>query len=113
SVLPGFILAICAALAAEVILWLGKYRSRVMYLLSFVFFNINMTGPFLRFLYNKDAFIADTVSYYGEEHAQALSAITPEWVFWGILAGAIVGGIIGSFIANRLIKKHFEKAGVV
>ena len=113
SVLPGFILAICAALAAEVILWLGKYRSRVMYLLSFVFFNINMTGPFLRFLYDKEAFIADTVSYYGEEHAQALSAITPEWVFWGILAGAIVGGIIGSFIANRLIKKHFEKAGVV
>lgn len=105
--------AAAAAVLAELILFLGRYKSRKMYLASFPFFNLNMAAPFALLQVNKQQFIDLSRAYYGEERANALDAMTPGWIWYGLLALAFVGGIIGSIIASRLIKKHFEKAGIV
>ena len=105
--------ALTAAVLAELILFLGRYKSRKMYLASFPFFNLNMAAPFALLQVNKQQFIDLSRAYYGEERANALDALTPGWIWYGLLALAFVGGIIGSVIASRLIKKHFEKAGIV
>ena len=105
--------AAAAAILAELILFLGRYKSRKMYLASFPFFNLNMAAPFALLQVNKQQFIDLSRAYYGEERATALDALTPGWIWFGLLALAFVGGIIGSVIASRLIKKHFEKAGIV
>lgn len=105
--------AAAAAILAELILFLGRYKSRKMYLASFPFFNLNMAAPFALLQVNKQQFIDLSRAYYGEERANALDAITPGWIWFGLLALAFAGGIIGSVIASRLIKKHFEKAGIV
>ena len=105
--------ALAAAVLAELILFLGRYKSRKMYLASFPFFNLNMAAPFALLQVNKQQFIDLSRAYYGEERATALDALTPGWIWYGLLALAFAGGIIGSIIASRLIKKHFEKAGIV
>ncbi|MBQ9512025.1 MAG: MptD family putative ECF transporter S component [Lachnospiraceae bacterium] len=105
--------AAAAAVLAELILFLGRYKSRKMYLASFPFFNLNMAAPFALLQVNKQQFIDLSRAYYGEERANALDAMTPGWIWYGLLALAFAGGIIGSIIASRLIKKHFEKAGIV
>ena len=46
-------------------------------------------------------------------YADTLASIAPDWVFLLCLGMAIVGGILGAFIANKLISKHFEKAGII
>ena len=109
----GLIIAICTSLLAELVLFLGKYRSKKMYMLSFVAFNLNMACPFSMLIFARDKFFEISTQYRGEESTAALKAVLPEGMYFAIVGFAIIGGIIGAFIANRLIKKHFKKAGVV
>lgn len=113
SSIPGLIAAIVCALLAEAIIWLGKYKSKKMYMLSFVVFNINMACPFVLLLYAKDVFLNRASSYYGDVYRDSLSNLLPDGMFFGLVALAVVGGIIGAVLASKLSKKHFEKAGVV
>jgi len=34
-------------------------------------------------------------------------------IIFGLIGLALLGGLIGAFIAGKLISKHFEKAGIV
>lgn len=110
---PGLVAAIVCALLAELIIFLGKYKSKCMYLISFVVFNLNMACPFMMLIYAKEAFLDRAASYYGDAYRESLSSLMPDWIFLGLVALAIAGGILGSAIAGKLSKKHFEKAGVV
>lgn len=110
---PSIAMGIGAALLAELILFLGKYRSRKMFLLSFVAFNLNMAAPFLMLVLKKDAFLQRSLEYYGESYANGINQVFFQGFYIVTLAFAIVGGIGGSLIANALVKKHFEKAGMV
>ena len=111
--LIALVLAIAFALAAELIIMAGKYQSKKMYLLSFVAFNCNMACPYLMLQLARDEFIGRSVEFYGQAYADTLAAVAPSWVFLLCLGMAILGGIIGAFIANKLISKHFEKAGII
>ena len=104
----SFIIAVAAALAAELVIMAGKYKSKTMYLLSFVVFNINMACPFLALQLARDEFLARSVEFYGQAYADSLAAVAPDWVFFMCLGFAIAGGIIGALIASKLIAKHFE-----
>lgn len=111
--IPGLVLGIAAALGAELVLFLGKYRSKTAYLASFVVFNINMSAPFLMLLLAYDRFLEMVVGYRGQAFADTFAALTPDGIWFAILGLALLGGLGGSFIGSRLIKKHFTKAGIV
>jgi hypothetical protein len=113
SNMAGLVMALCTSLLAELVLFLGKYQSKKMYLLSFVVFNLNMACPFSMLLFARKRFFELSVQYQGQSHADALAKLLPEGIYFAIVGFAVLGGIIGAFIANKLIKKHFEKAGVV
>lgn len=101
---------------AEFVAKLGKYKSKKMFSLSFIVFNLTMVTPFGQMYLSQDAFISGVVSSYGEEYGVILSDILSKMGNWILLiqcASAIVGAIIGIIIANILFKKHFEKAGIV
>lgn len=109
--LYAIILSVVTALTAELILFLGKYKSRNMYLLSFVFFNLNMSAPTVMMLFDFDRFMSLSEKYNGIAYTQSLSKLAFNGKIWyAILGCAITGGISGALIAKNLIKKHFEKA---
>lgn len=113
SNLMSFVLAMVAALVAELVIKAGNYTSKKMYLASFVPFNLNMACPYLMLQFARDEFMQRAVDWYGQAYADALNAVAPSWVILIIIGCAILGGIIGAAIANRLIAKHFEKAGII
>lgn len=114
SYLPSFCLAVAAALAAEIVLKIGNYQSRKAYILSYVFFNINMAAPFLMLALDRERFLTISESFSGAEYAQALDSLTTSSSFWFVSLGlAILGALIGSFLSTKIIRKHFEKAGIV
>ena len=112
SAWQSFVVAIAAALGAELLLFLGKYKSKKMYMASYAVFNLTMAGPFFMLFIARDHFLDIASSYYGQAHAEGLAAVTPDWIYFAILGLAIAGGIIGSLLASKLVKKHFEKAGI-
>jgi len=110
----AFSVCVVAAVLAEICIALGKYRSRKMYVLSYVFFNFITASNFVRILVAKDAYINNVRSYVGDEFANGMNNLVTPWWSWLMIFGfAIAGGVIGGLLGSRLIKKHFEKAGIV
>ena len=49
----------------------------------------------------------------GVEYVEALQSMISAGSFIGMLAVAFVGGLIGTLVGRLMLKKHFEKAGIV
>ncbi|MCR5637356.1 MAG: MptD family putative ECF transporter S component [Lachnospiraceae bacterium] len=113
SYLPGFGLAVAAAFLAELVIMAGKYKSKKMYLLSYLVFNLTMVCPFTNLYFNRAAFMEMSTSYYGEDYANGVAKLATGYLPIIQIALAVVGALIGVIIAAKLIKKHFEKAGIV
>ncbi len=111
--LPGLILAIIVALLAELVMLAGKYRSKKMFLLSYLVFNLNMVCPFTNLYFNRDSFLSMATEYYSKEYAEGVAALATGWLPFLQIGLAVAGAAIGLLIASKLIKKHFEKAGIV
>ncbi len=67
----------------------------------------------MRLTFDRDAFLQRSLEFYGQEYADGIAAVATDWIFFALLGFAVIGGIIGSLLANVLIKKHFTKAGIV
>lgn len=111
--LVAMVLAILCAVLAELVIKAGGYKSRKMFLLSFVAFNLNMVCPFTQLYFKTDEFLSISENFYGKEYADGIAALAQGWLPFLQIALAIVGALIGTAIASKLISKHFEKAGIV
>ncbi len=102
-----------ASLIAELMIFLGKYTSKKMYLLSYVFFNLTMAAPYMSFVFNLQDSLKITQDYYGEARARAYETLFGSGFYVFTIVLALVGGAVGALVASRLVKKHFAKAGIV
>ena len=108
--LYAILFSLAAALTAELILFLGNYKSQKMYLLSFVFFNLNMSAPTILLLFNYSRFMSLAEKRRGFTYAQSLAKVAFNGKIWyAILCCAVIGGIGGALITKNLVKKYFEK----
>jgi energy-coupling factor transport system substrate-specific component len=105
--------AVIVGLIAELLARAGKYRSKSFYKVSYTVFSLTNMGPFWLVVLAKPAWLAACAQYYGADYVATIDALTPSWIVLVFIALALVGGIIGAFIGQGLLKKHFEKAGVV
>jgi len=111
--LPGMFLAIGVAVLAELVLLIGKYKSKKFFLISYLVFNLNMVCPFTNLYFNRSSFIAMATEYYGENYANGVAALATSWMPFAQMGLAVLGAGIGVLIASKLIRKHFEKARIV
>ena len=94
---------------AEVIASRKERRSAGMLAASYVVFNMTSMGPFFAIIV---AFLENCATYYGADYAVALDALTPDWIVAVLIAFALIGGLLGGLLGKRILKKHFEKAGI-
>ncbi len=107
------IFAIPLGILADFICKLGKYEKIPLFFTSYLVFNLLTVSPTLMFLTAKDATVQMCVEYYGEDYGETLSALITGYMLPIQTVLAILGGIIGGFLAQKLMKKHFKKAGVL
>ena len=105
----------CLALGivAELIARAGNHKSKKSYILSYVVFACSSMSPFWMLAYAKPAFLQSCEAYYGADYAATLDKFTPSWIILVLIGIAMLGGLIGGLIGSKLLKKHFQKAGVV
>ena len=96
----------------EVIASRKERRSAGMLAASYVVFNMTSMGPFFAIIVAKEAFLENCATYYGADYAAALDALTPDWIVAVLIAFALIGGLLGGLLGKRILKKHFEKAGI-
>lgn len=112
TIAPLFI-AIISGILAEVILNDRSKYTKLKNIVAYSIFNIIIVGPFTMLLFARDQFMKSAEYYYGKDYVEQFSALTPNWIIFVIIALAIIGGIIGAIIGNKLNKKHFETAGII
>ncbi len=105
--------AIPLGIIADFIAKIGNYNSKQMISLSYMVFNLTMIGPFMTLAIAKDKFIESCIEYYGEAYGEAILALATDWLIFAQAGLAITGAFVGTLIARKLLKVHFEKAGVV
>lgn len=105
--------AIIVMAIAELLRKAGEYKSFKHNMFSFAVFNTWICGSIMQMLLVKDRYLEMTVPTMGEEYARGLERIVTYPNMALVYLGAILGGIIGAYIGKALLRKHFEKAGIV
>ena len=110
----SFAANILFGLAADAVAALGKYKSKKLLLASYIVFSYGLTGPILPLWFMKDAYVA-ALQARGKDTAyiDALFAPINTGTFVVCLAAILVCAVIGGLFGQKMIKKHFAKAGIV
>lgn len=101
-------------LLADLIALGFRYKSKKGLLLSYVIFSYGTTGPIIPFFFFPQYYAQDLIERgrdmaYVEGAFSNIANYTTVIIIVLILVAAIVGGLFG----QRMMKKHFEKAGIV
>ena len=109
----GIVCSIAAVVVAELIAKSGNYQSKKKYAMAYFSFSFTNIGPFWTLVVAKDSMINACATFYGQEYADQLASLTPSWIIFVFIGMVVVGAIIGNIFAPKVMKKHFEKAGII
>ena len=110
----SFAANIVMGIVADFVAKAGDYKSKKGILASYVLFSYGLFGPVLPMWFMKDAYVANLeargkdASYISELFANMNHA-----TFAIAVIATLVCALIGGRFGQRMIKKHFVKAGIV
>ena len=113
-----FVLSFAANIVCGVLAdWVAsrsQYRSKKVLLASYVIFSYGLTGPILPLWFMKDAYIANLTAR-GKDAAYIDTLFAPinNGSFVAAIAAILVCAVLGGLFGQRMMKKHFEKAGIL
>lgn len=112
---PGALfICIVIAFIADGIAYLMRYKNKKGLLLSYLIFSFSTIGPVIPMFIFPTVYINQLIEVghdasYIEGAFNNISQNTLSVLIGGIIAAAIVGGLFG----QKMMNKHFEKAGIV
>ena len=106
------VLSLIVMIIAELIRKIGNYNSFKYNMLSYAVFCTWICGSLMQMLLAKEKYI-ELSMMMGKDYVDALENLITYPHMALVALGAFLGGIIGAYIGKALLKKHFEKAGIV
>jgi energy-coupling factor transport system substrate-specific component len=98
---------------AEVILWVGRYRSRWAVIWAYTVFGLSFLTPLLPFVIDRKAYFASaTWAEMGAEYISAADALLTGPVLLGTGLAIAVAGFLGGLLGSAILRKHFVRAGL-
>lgn len=111
--LISFVITVACALVAEAIIWAGRYRSRSLSVLAYAVYSAWYVGPMMPIFYDRDAYFSGpSMQAMGADYVSQMEALLSPAVLAAFDMSTIVFGSLGGLLGLRLMRKHFEKAGL-
>lgn len=108
------ITGITCGIIADLIMKVGNYQSKKLTLIAHGLFSEWLMGAIVILFFKfKEPYLESIVDGYGQTYVDALSSLTPDWLFFALIILTFIGGIIGGLLGQTILKKHFKKAGIV
>ena len=99
---------------AELILKAGDYKSKNMCVIAYAVASLATAGNYLQWLHASDAWLQKKAGGYGEEYVSTISGYFGHaWLFPLLILLSFAGGMIGGMLGRAVLKKHFERSGLV
>ena len=110
----SFAANIVMGIVADFVARAGNYKSKKGLLLSYVLFSYGLFGPIIPMWFMKDAYIAN-LEARGKDAAYIadLFANINMTTFVIAVAATLVCALVGGWFGQKMVKKHFVKAGIV
>lgn len=103
-----------ACLLAEIVRYITKYKSFLGNVLSYMTFSIGMIGSPLPIWLFKEDFLAQIKEQgMSVDYVEVLEKVATTNMLVMMIVFTIVFAFAGAMIAKKMMKKHFEKAGIV
>ena len=109
----GVPMGVIFGLLGDLIMKSGKYKSVKKNILGYSVFSLWMIGTYIPMYFMVDQAFADFASSFGKEYATRVMAVMPMWSLILVIAGIFVFAIFGGLFGKAILKKHFEKAGII
>lgn len=100
------------SILAEIVLARGRYRSARASALAYGVFSLWVAGPILPLYYQHDAYIADIGKKMGDGYARAWETLFSPAFLIGLLAVVFVSSFLGGRLGQKMLRKHFMRAGI-
>jgi len=100
-----------SGIIAELIYRFGDYKSKKLGILAYAVSGLYCWANYFGIFFNADAYFS-TRQNFGQEYIDTVTKLLPTWMCPVILVVDFVCGIIGGWIGTKVLKKHFEKAGI-
>ena len=112
---PGALfICIGIALIADGIAYVVRYKSKKGLLLSYLIFSFSTIGPVVPMFVFPNLYINQLVEIGRDaSYIESAFANISQNTFLILVAGIIIAAIIGGLFGQSMMKKHFEKAGIV
>lgn len=101
-----------SGLIAEIIFKSGKYSSARKAVIAYGFFSLWIFGNYLPLFTNRAKYFAQRANL-GKAYAASVSKLMPGWMAIVLLISCFICGILGGLIGQKVLKKHFENAGLI
>lgn len=110
----SFAANIVMGIVADFVAKAGGYKSKKGLLASYVLFSYGLFGPVLPMWFMKDAYVAN-LEARGKDAAYItdLFANINMTTFVIAVAATLVCALVGGWFGQKMVKKHFVKAGIV
>ena len=106
------VLSLIVMIIAELIRKIGNYNSFKYNMLSYAIFSTWICSSLMQMLLAKEKYI-ELSMMMGKDYVDEMEKLITYPHMALVALGAFIGGIIGAYIGKALLKKHFEKAGIV
>lgn len=107
------VLSLIVMIIAELIRKIGNYNSFKYNMLSYAVFSIWICSSMMQMLLVKEKYLEMSIEMMGKDYVDVMEKLITYPHMALVALGAFLGGIIGAYIGKTLLKKHFEKAGIV
>lgn len=110
----SFAANIICGIVADIIGKTVQYKNKVVILISYVIFSYGLTGPIIPLWFMKDAYV-ENLTARGKDtiYIENLFANINMGTFWICIAAILICAVAGGMFGQKMLKKHFEKVGIV
>ena len=112
---PGaLVICVLIALLSDLLAYFFKYKSKKGLLASFIVFSYSTIGPVIPLFLFPNLYVSELVEVGKDAtYIQNIFSSISQNTFYLLIVGIFVAAIIGGLFGQRMMNKHFKKAGIV
>ena len=109
---PPLVVSVVSGLLADLVYKSGNYKSASKAVLTNGVFSLWLAANYLPLFFAAEKYWSSRQNF-GQDYIDAVTKLMPNWMCPVMFAAAFICGIIGGLLGRKIMKKHFEKAGIV
>lgn len=97
---------------ADLVLKTGGYKMFKTNVVGYWLFSCGMIGCQAPMWIMADTYMANIRTQMGDQYADQLLQYMPSWMGIAAIAIILAGSVLGALLGKKMLKKHFERAGI-